>query len=122
MRTVWDIIVGGGCSTRTASSDGLSAAHARGDRVSASLLVVCGLWGTYASLVARHNARGEFWAAGASDGGLFDGADWYQSPRGARNSGDAVSDRGECGQYYGVGAGSEYRARATGGGGAAVRA
>src|SRR4026207_193766 len=107
MWTVWDIIIGGRRGPGAASGDRFPPDHTGGDRVSPALSAVCRLWGTHPSAVASHDAEWEFWAAGASDGGVFDGADGGESARGAGDFGDALSDRGERGEYRDAGTCSE---------------
>src|SRR5262249_2193711 len=50
LRAVWHVIVGRGCGAGAASSDRVTPDHASGDRIPPPLPVVCGGWGTHASV------------------------------------------------------------------------
>ena len=79
MRALWHVIVGRRCGARAASGDGVAADRTGSNGIPSPLSVVCGVWGSYASPVASSDARREFWAPDASDGGVFDGSDRGES-------------------------------------------
>src|SRR5215510_5169677 len=122
MRAMWHVIVGRGCGPGAASSNGVTPAHSSSDGIPPPLSVVPGMWSAHASGVASDDARGEFWAARASDSGVFDGPDWGESAGSAGHLSDIVADGCKCGQYWLTGTGPECRVSRAGDGGTNVRA
>src|SRR5712691_6032635 len=120
MRAVWHVIVGRGCGTGAASSDGVAADHSGGDGIPAPLPVVCRLWGAHAGGVASDDARREFWAVRASHGRVFDGTNRRESAGSAGPLSDAVADGGERRRDWRIGTGGECRVSRAGNGGTNV--
>src|SRR3989442_8145335 len=117
MRAVWHVIVGRGCGTGAASSEGVAADHSGGDGIPAPLPVVCRMWGTPAGGVASDDARREFWAARASPGRVFDGTKRRESAGSAGPLSDAVAAGGERRRDWRMGTGGESRGSRAGDGG-----
>src|SRR2546429_9916879 len=88
-------MVGRGCGTGAAASDGVAADHSGGDGIPAPLPVVCRRWSTPAGGVASDDGRREFWAAGASHGRVFDGTKRRESAGSAGTLSDAEVVGGE---------------------------
>src|SRR2546428_9958537 len=117
MRAVWHVMVGRGCGTGAASSDGVAADHSGGDGIPAPLPVVCRMWGTPAGGVARDDARREFWAARASPGRVFDGTKRRESAGSAGPLAEAVPAGGEGRRDWARGTGGGVRGSRAGQGG-----
>src|SRR2546425_5613041 len=117
MRAVWHVMVGRGCGTGAASSDGVAADRSGGDGIPAPLPVVCRMWGTPAGGVASDDARREFWAARASHGRVCDGTKRRESAGRAGPRSDAVADGGERRRDGRMGTGGECRVSRAGNGG-----
>ena len=96
--------------------------HAHRDGIPAPAPALCRVWGEHPSAVARDDAAGEFWAARASHGGIFDGADRGQSARSAGHFSDTLSNGREWREYWGVSTGGACRVSHAGDGGGNVRA
>src|SRR2546428_12312156 len=109
MRAVWHVMVGRGCGTGAASSDGVAADHSGGDGIPAPLPVVCRMWGTPAGGVASDDARREFWAARASPGRVCDGTKRRESAGSAGPLSDAVAAGGERRRDWRICTGGEWR-------------
>src|SRR5256885_13994679 len=109
MRAVWHVMVGRGCGTGAASSDGVAADHSGGDGIPAPLPVVCRMWGTPAGGVASDDARREFWAARASPGRVCDGTKRRESAGSAGPLSDAVAAGGERRRDWRIGTGGVWR-------------
>src|SRR2546428_4439566 len=122
MRAVWHVMVGRGCGTGAAASDGVAADHSGGDGIPAPLPVVCRRWGTPAGGVASDDARRELWAARASHGRVFDGTKRRESAGSAGPLSDAVAAGGERRRDWRIGTSGEGRVSRAGDGSTNLRA
>src|SRR5688572_17778505 len=106
MWAVWHVVIGRGCRTGAASSNRGATDHPGGDGVPSPWFVVCRVWSVDAGRMASDDARGELWATGARDGGVFNGPDWGKSAGSAGHLSDVVADGRKRGRDWRIGTGA----------------